>query len=163
MTTTSKVDIYIETMNKATEAMKAMDEQIISKEQERNKALEELADRINDIANAVDNMRDAFDALDENAIISRFDGLKELLEAAGLVSKEDENEVEGNGENTSRRETSQRPVTRRQSRTTSDELVPRTSRTPRTYEERPQRTYSSGTVHFDFRNYQLSGTYTFTQ
>ena len=84
--TTGKVEIYITKLEAAREALAALDEQIISKENERNRALQTFADKINNIAKAVDNMRNAFESLDEDSILSRFDGIRALLE---LVSGND--------------------------------------------------------------------------
>lgn len=80
------MEIYITKLEAAREALAALDEQIISKENERNRALQTFADKINNIAKAVDNMRNAFESLDEDSILSRFDGIRALLE---LVSGND--------------------------------------------------------------------------
>ena len=81
------VTVYTTCLEKARKTLASLDQQIIGKSKERDKALQNLADKINNIATAVDNLRNAFDALDENAIINRFDGIRELLELAGVISK----------------------------------------------------------------------------
>ncbi len=89
---TRSVQVYTTTLEKARKTLEKLDQQIIGKAKEREKALQNLADKINNIATAVDNLRTSFEALDENAIISRFDGLRELLELAGVVSKSEQGE-----------------------------------------------------------------------
>ena len=89
---TKSVQVYTTTLEKARKTLEKLDQQIIGKAKEREKALQNLADKINNIATAVDNLKNAFDALDENAIISRFDGLRELLELAGVISKSEQGE-----------------------------------------------------------------------
>jgi chromosome segregation ATPase len=83
--TTKSINVYTTSLEKAKKALAALDDQIINKSKQREQALTNLANKINNIATAVDNLRNAFDALDENAIISRFDGLRELLELAGVI------------------------------------------------------------------------------
>lgn len=87
---TKSVEVYTTTLEKARKTLAALDKQIIDKAKDREKALQNLADKINNIAYAVDNLRNAFDALDENAIIDRFDGLRELLELAGIIDKSEQ-------------------------------------------------------------------------
>ena len=89
---TKSVQVYTTTLEKARKTLEKLDQQIIGKAKEREKALQNLADKINNIATAVDNLRTSFEALDENAIISRFDGLRELLELAGVISKSEQGE-----------------------------------------------------------------------
>lgn len=88
-TTTGKVEFYTTTLEKARKALKALDDEIINKEKKRNNALETFANKVNDIANAVYNLQGAFNALDENSIINRFQGVKDLI-----------NTVLGNNDNT---------------------------------------------------------------
>ena len=83
--TTQTINVYTTSLERAKKALAALDDQIINKAKQREAALTNLANKINNIATAVDNLRNAFDALDENAIISRFDGLRELLEFAGVL------------------------------------------------------------------------------
>lgn len=78
--TTSKVEIYTTKLEAARKALKSLDDEIINKEKARNNALQQFADKINNIAVAVDRMKNSFDRLDENAILNRFDGIRELLD-----------------------------------------------------------------------------------
>lgn len=78
--TTSKVEIYTTKLEAARKALKSLDDEIINKEKTRNNALQQFANKINNIAVAVDRMKNSFDRLDENAILNRFDGIRELLD-----------------------------------------------------------------------------------
>lgn len=78
--TTSKVKIYTTKLEAARRALKSLDDEIINKEKARNNALQQFANKINNIAVAVDRMKNSFDRLDENAILNRFDGIRELLD-----------------------------------------------------------------------------------
>lgn len=78
--TTSKVKIYTTKLEAARKALKSLDDEIINKEKARNNALQQFANKINNIAVAVDRMKNSFDRLDENAILNRFDGIRELLD-----------------------------------------------------------------------------------
>ena len=78
--TTSKVEIYTTKLEAARKALKSLDDEIINKEKARNNALQQFANKINNIAVAVDRMKNSFDSLDENAILNRFDGIRELLD-----------------------------------------------------------------------------------
>ena len=78
--TTGKVEIYTTKLEAARKALKALDDEIINKEKKRNQALQEFANKVNNIATAVDRMRFAFESLDENNILNRFEGIRELLE-----------------------------------------------------------------------------------
>ena len=78
--TTSKVEIYTTKLEAARKALKALDDEIITKEKARNNALQQFANKINNIATAVDRMKNSFDRLDENAILNRFDGIRALLD-----------------------------------------------------------------------------------
>lgn len=78
--TTSKVEIYTTKLEAARKALKSLDDEIINKEKARNNALQQFANKINNIAVAVDRMKNSFDRLDENAILNRFDGIRELLD-----------------------------------------------------------------------------------
>lgn len=78
--TTSKVEIYTTKLEAARKALKSLDDEIINKEKARNNALQQFANKINNIAEAVDRMKNSFDRLDENAILNRFDGIRELLD-----------------------------------------------------------------------------------
>ncbi len=78
--TTSKVEIYTTKLEAARRALKSLDDEIINKEKARNNALQQFANKINNIAVAVDRMKNSFDRLDENAILNRFDGIRELLD-----------------------------------------------------------------------------------
>lgn len=78
--TTSKVEIYTTKLESARKALKSLDDEIINKEKARNNALQQFANKINNIAVAVDRMKNSFDRLDENAILNRFDGIRELLD-----------------------------------------------------------------------------------
>lgn len=78
--TTSKVEIYTTKLEAARKALKSLDDEIINKEKARNNALQQFANKINNIAVAVDRMKTSFDRLDENAILNRFDGIRELLD-----------------------------------------------------------------------------------
>ena len=78
--TTSKVKIYTTKLEAARRALKSLDDEIINKEKARNNALQQFANKINNIAVAVDRMKTSFDRLDENAILNRFDGIRELLD-----------------------------------------------------------------------------------
>lgn len=78
--TTSKVEIYTTKLEAARKALKSLDDEIINKEKARNNALQQFANKINNIAVAVDRMKNSFDRLDENAILNRFDSIRELLD-----------------------------------------------------------------------------------
>lgn len=78
--TTSKVEIYTTKLEAARKALKSLDDEIINKEKARNNALQQFANKINNIAVAIDRMKNSFDKLDENAILNRFDGIRELLD-----------------------------------------------------------------------------------
>lgn len=78
--TTSKVEIYTTKLEAARKALKSLDDEIINKENARNNALQQFANKINNIAVAIDRMKNSFDRLDENAILNRFDGIRELLD-----------------------------------------------------------------------------------
>lgn len=78
--TTSKVEIYTTKLEAARKALKSLDDEIINKEKARNNALQQFANKINNIAVAIDRMKNSFDRLDENAILNRFDGIRELLD-----------------------------------------------------------------------------------
>ena len=78
--TTSKVEIYTTKLEAARKALKSLDDEIINKEKVRNNALQQFANKINNIAVAIDRMKNSFDRLDENAILNRFDGIRELLD-----------------------------------------------------------------------------------
>lgn len=78
--TTTKVEIYTTKLEAARKALKSLDDEIINKEKARNNALQQFANKINNIAVAVDRMKNSFDRLDENAILNRFDGIRELLD-----------------------------------------------------------------------------------
>ena len=78
--TTSKVEIYTTKLESARKALKSLDDEIINKEKARNNALQQFANKINNIAVAIDRMKNSFDRLDENAILNRFDGIRELLD-----------------------------------------------------------------------------------
>ena len=78
--TTSKVEIYTTKLEAARKALKSLDDEIINKEKARNNALQQFANKINNIAVAIDRMKNSFDRLDENAILNIFDGIRELLD-----------------------------------------------------------------------------------
>lgn len=156
--TTKTVNIYVTGLNKAKKALESLDNQIISKANKRNKALEDLANRINAIANAVDNMRDAFEALDENAIISRFEGVKELLEAANISTQSGNTETGDQTGNTTQQ--SQRPIQRNPSRRTSVSMGGNDYTSQRPSRNNYNSNYpTSGTVIFHFQDSKLIGTY----
>ena len=152
--TTGKVEIYTTKLEAARKALADLDNQIISKEKQRNAALQHFADKINNIATAVDNMRGAFEALDENAILNRFDGIRSLL---NLITGDDsdnqsntnktntyqkQNNTKGNIATTYKQQQQNKPATQQQRTNT----VVRQSGMP-----------SSGMVTFEFSNYTLQG------
>ena len=94
--TTSKVEIYMTKLESARKALKALDDQIINNEKKRNQALQEFANKVNNIATAVDRMRFAFESLDENKILSRFDGIRELLDLITTNTPSNTNKSQGN-------------------------------------------------------------------
>ncbi len=94
--TTSKVEIYTTKLESARKALKALDDQIINNEKKRNQALQEFANKVNNIATAVDRMRFAFESLDENKILSRFDGIRELLDLITTNTPSNTNKSQGN-------------------------------------------------------------------
>lgn len=77
--TTKSVKIYITTLDKAKEALQALDRQIINNERARNNALQSFADKVNNIADAVTNLKDSFEALNENKILSQFENVRNML------------------------------------------------------------------------------------
>ena len=152
--TTGKVEIYTTKLEAARKALADLDNQIISKEKQRNAALQHFADKINNIATAVDNMRGAFEALDENAILNRFDGIRSLL---NLITGDDsdnqsntnktntyqkQNNTKGNIATTYKQQQQNKPAAQQQRTNT----VVRQSGMP-----------SSGMVTFEFSNYTLQG------
>ena len=152
--TTGKVEIYTTKLEAARKALADLDNQIISKEKQRNAALQHFADKINNIATAVDNMRGAFEALDENAILNRFDGIRSLL---NLITGDDsdnqsntnktntyqkQNNTKGNIVTTYKQQQQNKPAAQQQRTNT----VVRQSGMP-----------SSGMVTFEFSNYTLQG------
>ena len=78
--TTSKVKIYTTTLDKARKSLANLDAEIINKEKKRNDALQSFADKINNIAVAVNKMKRSFDSLDENKILSKFESVKNLID-----------------------------------------------------------------------------------
>lgn len=78
--TTSKVKIYTTTLDKARKSLANLDAEIINKEKKRNDALQSFADKINNIAAAVNKMKRSFDSLDENKILSKFESVKNLID-----------------------------------------------------------------------------------
>lgn len=94
--TTQKVEIYTTKLESARKALKALDDQIINNEKKRNQALQEFANKVNNIATAVDRMRFAFESLDENKILSRFDGIRELLDLITTNTQSNTNTPQGN-------------------------------------------------------------------
>ena len=77
--TTKTIKIYVTEIDKAREALKALDKQIIDNEKARNNALQTFADKVNNIAKAVTNLKDSFDALNENKILSQFNNIRNIL------------------------------------------------------------------------------------
>ena len=154
--TTKYVQIYVTGLNKAKEALKSLDKQIIDKANKRNKALQDLADKINAIAAAVDNMRGAFESLDENSIISKFENVKSMLDAANLSQNTQAgNNTKNNGTGSS----STRPTPQRSgSQSISPMSSPRNNVSYNNYNSGNNRT--TGTVIFYFQNGgQMMGTY----
>lgn len=94
--TTSKVEIYTTKLESARKALKALDDQIINNEKKRNASLQEFANKVNNIATAVDRMRFAFESLDENAILNRFDGIRALLDLITTNTPSNTNTPQGN-------------------------------------------------------------------
>lgn len=78
--TTSTVTVYVTELEKAREALMALDDQIINNEKKRNDALQSFADKVDNIANAVNNLKSAFDNLNENQILSQFENIRKFLE-----------------------------------------------------------------------------------
>jgi hypothetical protein len=131
-------------MESARRILAKFDEQSISKAKQREQALQNLADKINNIADAIDNMRGAFEALDEESIIERFDGIKKLLELAGIYDKDEgikKDNTNKTAQNKSQR--SSRPTPQRQAGNTYNTYGGRTS----------------GHVTFQFANTVLDGTF----
>lgn len=77
--TTAHIKIYVTELESARKALEALDEQIIKNENKRNNALQTFADKINNIADAVKNMKEQFDNLNENKILSQFDNIRTLI------------------------------------------------------------------------------------
>lgn len=145
--TTRTINVYTTSLERAKKALAALDDQIINKSKQREQALTNLANKINNIATAVDNLRNAFDALDENAIISRFDGLRELLELTGIIKPSEQGKAANNN--------------RQQSQTRSQ-----TAAANRPSQNNTGNTYNygfngarTGHVTFQFANTILDGTF----
>ena len=107
--TTKIVNIYVTTMERAREAMQNLDDVIIKNKEKRNKALDELCERITNIGNAVftltdaiHDMADAFDYIqDETDILSLFKGTQELIETVtGMRQSENADQSQNSGNNT---------------------------------------------------------------
>ena len=79
--TTTTVKIYITEIDRARAALKALDDQIISKEKARNEALQTFADKVNNIANAIDKLKTSFESLNENKILNQFDNIRKLIDS----------------------------------------------------------------------------------
>lgn len=131
-------------MESARKVLAKFDEQIITKAKQREQALQNLADKINNIADAIDNMRGAFAALDEESVIERFDGIKKLLELAGIYDKNEGLKKDNTKiAQSNTQKTSSRPTPQRQNGNTYNTYGGRTS----------------GHVTFQFANTVLDGTF----
>ena len=161
--TTVKIHIYVSSMDKAKRAMKSLDDQIINKQQKRNKALDDLNERINNISNAVKNlteavyqMSDAFDYVNETDILSMFKGTQDLIEKVTGIQQSD-NEISSDNTNntTQARPRPNRPERQSTRPMNNNEYGNRTTNYNMSQGFRP-----NGMVTFNFKNYSLIGEYT---
>ena len=161
--TTAKIHIYVSSMDKAKRAMKSLDDQIINKQQKRNKALDDLNERINNISNAVKNlteavyqMSDAFDYVNETDILSMFKGTQDLIEKVTGIQQSDNEISSDNTNNTT--QVRPRPIRPERQSTrpmNNNEQGNRTTNYNMSHGFRP-----NGMVTFNFKNYSLIGEYT---
>ena len=73
---------FSKSVDKTREALNNLDKVIIDKERKRNESLDKFADMIQKIADAVNDLREQIESLDENKILKNFDTIRELIETA---------------------------------------------------------------------------------
>ena len=71
---------FTSNMKKATDSLRKFDDAIITRERERNQALQAFAEKVQEIANSVGNLKTQIETLDENKIMSNFRGISSLFE-----------------------------------------------------------------------------------
>ena len=71
---------FTSNMKKATDSLRKFDDAIITRERERNQALHAFAEKVQEIANSVGNLKTQIETLDENKIMSNFRGISSLFE-----------------------------------------------------------------------------------
>lgn len=93
--TSEKLTVYIKTLEKATEALKSLDNQIVNKAKQREEALQRFIDKIDGITEAFGRMTTKFDEFDQNALAQRFDAFRDILGAAGIDVEDKQTDNEG--------------------------------------------------------------------
>ena len=103
-------------MKDATDALRKFDDAIITREKQRNDALQKFAEMIQGIADSVGNLQNQINTLDENKIMSNFRGIGQLFEMIkGVASgKDDEEEKKKEQPTTATPTTQQRRDDRRE-------------------------------------------------
>ena len=82
---------FTSTMKDATDALRKFDDAIITREKQRNDALQKFAEMIQGIADSVSNLQNQINTLDENKIMSNFRGIGQLFEMIkGVASGKDD-------------------------------------------------------------------------
>lgn len=107
---------FTSTMKDATDALRKFDDAIITREKQRNDALQKFAEMIQGIADSVGNLQNQINTLDENKIMSNFRGIGQLFEMIkGVASgKDDEEEKKKEQPTTATPTTQQRRDDRRE-------------------------------------------------
>ena len=79
---------FSKSVDKTREALNNLDNVIIEKERKRNESLDKFANMIQKIADAVNDLREQIESLDENKILKNFDTIRELIETARSMNRE---------------------------------------------------------------------------
>lgn len=171
--TTRTINIYVTSMERAKKAMKNLDDVIIKNKDKRNKALDELCTRINQISDAVFTLTDAVydmaDAFayieDETEILNMFKGTQELIESVtGMRQSDTTTGAGGQTQNgNQQQEPRQRPTrTMRQQNQNNNGNNPNGNNpNDRRNNRENGRFKSQGVVQFIFQTGTLNGEYIF--
>ena len=170
--TTRTINIYVTSMERAKKAMKNLDDVIIKNKDKRNKALDELCTRINQISDAVFTLTDAVydmaDAFayieDETEILNMFKGTQELIESVtGMRQSDTTTGAGGQTQNgNQQQEPRQRPTrTMRQQNQNNGNNPNGNNPNDRRNNRENGRFKSQGVVQFIFQTGTLNGEYIF--
>lgn len=88
--TESHLTVYIKTLQKATKALKELDEVLINQSKAREDAVQRFADKIDNVTKAFARMSKTFDEFDKSALAQRFDEFRAILAAAGIDYEEEQ-------------------------------------------------------------------------